>query len=55
VVKSMNPDDWIREIQDDIKKNGPPQIVLSLIPKQGKSHLYPALKGYLNAEMGIPH
>jgi len=42
-------------LKDDIKKNGNPEIVVSLIDQRDKGSHYKELKRYLNTEAGIPH
>lgn len=46
-VKSNKPADWISELDKDIKANGAPTFIISLITGRDKSTLYSPLKKYL--------
>ena len=44
--------DWRRNIQEDLDKNGKPQILITYIKQR---NLYVQLKEYLYRDVGVPH
>jgi len=51
-VSSNNAKDWIKTIDDDIKKNGKPEIIVTMTFT--KDAIYKDLKKYFNTTIGIP-
>lgn len=51
-VDSNNSKDWIRSIDDDIKKNGAPEIIVTMT--FSKDNIYKDLKKHFNSTLGIP-
>jgi len=51
-VSSNNAKDWIKTIDDDIKKNGKPEIIVTMTFT--KDAIYKDLKKYFNTTIGVP-
>ena len=52
-VSGRNPSDWKKAIENDIKQNGKPQIVVLLFQKY-EEKFYGELKRFLTCETKIP-
>jgi hypothetical protein len=55
VARDENPSNWVYELENEFKKGGRPQMIVSFMPEKSKDRLYPALKELCLVKEGIQH